>query len=453
MSNFIDAAARSSAVPPALQISDQRAQLIARHVEALDAAMESAHADGHFEYHCEKFIDDVTRMGFWDRLLDVFQSGSQKRETLKAVARCHVATHKYGRRYLHNKGYFPVKVSDQSLYLLQRLTPAARASLLAWSPDSAPAVSGLSTVVVGIPGTPLRVPLLPRCFSTAEGALSEHEANQLMNLEAGDGLTLRETILRKEAALNEGACAYTAKQDEILAEAYVLGGRREDAATEYFKAVLHHARGRQYAAATRCLIRACECFPSGSDCHGLARQIAGAASACDLKGLYAMAGILSVCVADLYEQAGASAMANAFRARADDRLGKVGLRQDNFDNADAVAAAFDATIRRNRDALASTGLASTTNAVFMDDMSDPISAMDFDAGEGERWCLLLRGAHDGKRTYDLITEDTARQLERRGMHPMRRDLLEIGDIVRGTAALDLLVGCEPELPPLGRALS
>lgn len=445
MSHFIDATALPLRGHSGQLISDQRAQLIAERVATLDVAMTSGPEPLNYAEACEKFIDEVTRMGFWDRLVDLFQGGSQKRETLKAVARCHVATYPFGRRYLHNKGDYPVKVGNQSLHLLQRFTPAARASLLGPSPDRPPVVSGLSTIVVGIPGTPLRMPLLAQCFSAADGALSEYETDQLMAIESENGLTIRETMARKDSAVQEEQRLYVAVQDVVLGEAYFRGGCRDEAATAFYRAMEHYAKGRQYGAALRCLHLARGCQPSGKDSHLIAAPVVDAARACDLTGQYAISGALYEGVADIYAKAGRGAMADEFSARADERLERLGLRaEDVADVADdsAVATALEAVIRRNRGALSSTGLTAGVHTVFMDDMCDSISAAEFDAGEGERWCLMLRAARDGKRNYELITESTAKQLEARGMHPLRRDPLVSGDIVRSAAALELLVSCE-----------
>ncbi|VVE57385.1 hypothetical protein PIN31115_05177 [Pandoraea iniqua] len=443
MSTSINATALPLQGYPGLQLSANRAQLIADCVATLDDNLPWVMSDADIETHCERFIGDVTRMGVWDRLMDAFQSGSHKREILKAAARCHVASYAQGRRYLFSKGHYPLKTGDQSLYLLQRLLPGARTSLLTSHAARLPSVSALSIIVVTIPGTPLRIPMLPACFSSAEGALSEYEAGLLMNLRTEAWMTVGETIESRDEALSEPECALAARQEELLAAAFSLGGCHENAATEFFKAMQHFARGRQYDDALRCLARARACHPANEASGQIIDAIVDAAQLCSLNTQYAISGVFYAAVADICVQADDAATAAKFRARADECFRWADLCEADARDEDAIAVAIDKAIRRHRDALASSGFDSGTTTVFMDDMCDPISAMAFDAGEGERWCLLLRGEHQGKRTYDLITVETAKQLESIGTHPLTREALHRSDILRGTAALDLLVDAEP----------
>ncbi|ALS62137.1 hypothetical protein [Pandoraea norimbergensis] len=443
MSTSINATALPLQGYPGLQLSDNRAQLIANCVATLDDDLPWAMSDAAIDASCERFIDDVTRMGVWDRLMDMFQSGSQKREILKAAARCHVASYAHGRRYLFAKGHYPLKTGDQSLYLLQRLLPEARTALLTSHAARLPAVSALSIIVVTIPGTPLRLPLLPACFSHADGALSEHEAGLLMDLRTEEWMTVSDTIASRDDALSEPDCALAARQEELLANAFSLGGCQDDAATEFFKAMQHFARGRQYDDALRCLARGRVCYSANEVSERVTNAIVSAAHLCSLNAQYAMSGVFYAAAADIHEEADGAAMAARFRERADECFRWADLLEADVRNEDAIAVAIDKAIRRHRDALSSSGFASGSTTVFMDDMCDPISAMAFDAGEGERWCLLLRGEHQGKRTYDLITVESAQQLEAIGTHPLTREALLRSDILRGVEALDLLVATEP----------
>ncbi|VVE32312.1 hypothetical protein PIN31009_03689 [Pandoraea iniqua] len=194
---------------PSQQLSDVRANAISEAVRALHHTLFNE-AGGAVESHAafERFRRDVTQMGPWDHIKDIFSNGSRKRSILEALARCHIGSYLQGQRYLSATGEYPLKAGESSLYLLRHLTADARARMLMPKPDDLayepPTLATFGPPVhLRVPGVDLRLPLMADCFGDGDGAITPAEYDWLMCGAFIGGRSISQILSEKHERLSD----------------------------------------------------------------------------------------------------------------------------------------------------------------------------------------------------------------------------------------------------------
>ncbi|WP_124668709.1 hypothetical protein [Burkholderia sp. Bp8986] len=150
---------------PSQRLSDRRAGIIAS-ASCLDTIDK-----------IQEFRQELTRCGEFDQVID-WWNGYAKAQILEALTLCHIASYPEGEAYLESTGE-QKKIGEHTRYLLKRLEPKYRESMLAQ-----PRVSESGQIFLTFPSIQVRVPLKAGCF--VEGGITWFETiNLLRQSDAG----------------------------------------------------------------------------------------------------------------------------------------------------------------------------------------------------------------------------------------------------------------------------
>lgn len=140
------------------------------------------------------------------------------------------------------------------------------------------------------------------------------------------------------------------------------------------------------------------------------------------------------CAAECYRVAQQPIQANEAEARAVAALGPEGAFRQKAPSAGTILA-INALIGARLTELTTEGCFHVGTITFYADGGHAMfDATKFDVSEGAEWC----GIRNDATNVTLIGQKAASELISDGYHPIRQDLLEVGDVLRGTDLRDLL---------------
>ncbi|VVE40221.1 hypothetical protein [Pandoraea commovens] len=169
-----------------LHLGESRADTLQAHAKNLQTSLGDAKTDSTLAF--DKFWQQATRETAWSSIKRFFHIDSgEKRQTLKALARSHVASLDGGSEYLKQRGEDEGKILASSQYLLEKMTPEAHKSL------NSAAVGEDGVVFCKLADTDLRILLLTPNTQPSEICLS------VMTTQSNGGLTLLNEISTEHA--------------------------------------------------------------------------------------------------------------------------------------------------------------------------------------------------------------------------------------------------------------
>ncbi|VVE47039.1 hypothetical protein PAQ31011_04484 [Pandoraea aquatica] len=318
----------------------------------------------------------------------------------RTLARCHVASYAEGRQYFarDNDG-FPVEIGERCLQVLQRLTPEARVAILSPSADAqnrgVVALNYDGTVILQLPSSRWRLPVMPDCCGDAVGAFTEHEMQGLRDRRLQDGRTVGEMLDAMQAEMTMQQHRKLARWQAFNGRAYAQAGRFDLSAQAFVSACAAALRGDDWSDA---LVYCRDAF------HGLVERRDASLSTrlgAQLVESYLAHGFVLVAAdvrlalaAVILDQAGSAEVAARHCKLAGECFTAVGLEDISGRGEFEIARQIQKTIEAHREAWLSSGLVLKSYAIRFDAMRDYWTGRCLLPGTVGPWCLMRRVLSD-----------------------------------------------------------
>ncbi|WP_150577853.1 hypothetical protein [Pandoraea aquatica] len=303
-------------------------------------------------------------------------------------------------------------------------------------------------ITLRIPGTDWRVPLMPECFSDAEGGVTNHEREQLFGLRPDvSGQTLDAMYVATRAGLSPERARSLSDWHVKQGDAYAAAHRDTLATLEFVSACEIALNVDDWFRAVSCLERAKQHLVRCEDLEWAEVEGACLVDMFDACGLRLTAGEVALVLAlTLHDRHGCASAVSRFsdlaRSRYEEAQLPVSLTWDSV----AVNRGIREVIWHQQDALGAGGLSFLTYLIQMDDARDPISSTVFERHSNQQWQLMdwNESTPGGERIMKLVLSDTINELapNGRGINPRRNCYFCDGDVMQGQFLLDVLLAAK-----------